>query len=273
MGCTKDMNRKTERAFTLVELSIVLVILGLLVGGVLTGQSLIRASELRAIATEKDKFTTAFNAFRDKYFALPGDMKDAYKFWGSDCGTDTADYNDGCNGNGDGFIFAYAESNSAILLENLKAWEHLARAGLIEGSYDGVGKGNSGVVADPSNSPTSKFQSSIWLVNARAGDGGMQGYSNAYPYINSTYLVLGMQSTNGSWFVSNLQMTNSEAWNIDTKIDDGYATTGKMNGRWEEGTCADYTSHTATLHGEDPYGIQETAASPTGNCILYFNIK
>lgn len=40
-------------AFTLVELSIVLVILGLLVGGVLSGQSLIRASELRSVATEK----------------------------------------------------------------------------------------------------------------------------------------------------------------------------------------------------------------------------
>ena len=64
-----------QRGFTLVELSIVLVILGLLVGGVLSGQSLIRAAELRAVSTEHSKFVTAMNSFRDKYFAAPGDMK------------------------------------------------------------------------------------------------------------------------------------------------------------------------------------------------------
>ena len=60
-----------QSAFTLVELSIVLIIVGLLVGGVLTGQALIRAAELRAITTEKDKYITTLYAFRDKYQALP----------------------------------------------------------------------------------------------------------------------------------------------------------------------------------------------------------
>ncbi|MFM9890490.1 MAG: type II secretion system protein, partial [Rickettsiales bacterium] len=69
--------------FSLVELSIVLVILGLLTGGILSGQSLIRAAELRSVSTEYNRYVTAVQTFRDKYFALPGDMTNAQSFWGS----------------------------------------------------------------------------------------------------------------------------------------------------------------------------------------------
>jgi prepilin-type N-terminal cleavage/methylation domain-containing protein len=70
-----------RNGFSLVELSIVLVILGLLVGGVLSGQNLIRASELRKYITLQNQYRTAISAFRDKYFALPGDMTNATAFW------------------------------------------------------------------------------------------------------------------------------------------------------------------------------------------------
>ena len=76
-------NHAPASGFTLVELSIVLVILGLLVGGVLTGQSLIHAAELRAVTTEHDKFVTAINTFRDKYMALPRRMSNAVRYWGA----------------------------------------------------------------------------------------------------------------------------------------------------------------------------------------------
>ncbi|MFZ4540565.1 MAG: pilus assembly FimT family protein [Rickettsiales bacterium] len=74
--------RTQQRAFSLVELSIVLVILGLLVGGILSGQALIRASELRAVVTEYNRHAVDTKTFRDKYFALPGDMANATSFWG-----------------------------------------------------------------------------------------------------------------------------------------------------------------------------------------------
>lgn len=73
---------ETEFAFSLVELSIVLVILGLLVGGVVAGQSLIRAAELRSVSTDYQRFLTATLTFRDKYFALPGDFTMASRVWG-----------------------------------------------------------------------------------------------------------------------------------------------------------------------------------------------
>ena len=93
-------------AFSLVELSIVLVILGLLVGGILGGQSLIRAAELRSVAVDKDKFTTAINAFRVKYSAIPGDMTNATDYWGTfstdniTCAYDLHPGTQTCNGNG-----------------------------------------------------------------------------------------------------------------------------------------------------------------------------
>jgi prepilin-type N-terminal cleavage/methylation domain-containing protein len=68
--------RGFENAFTLIEMSIVLVIIGLIVGGVLVGQNLISASGVRATITQIEKYNTATNTFRGKYGYLPGDIKD-----------------------------------------------------------------------------------------------------------------------------------------------------------------------------------------------------
>ena len=74
-------SKSTEPAltagFTLIELSVVLVIIGLIVGGVLVGQDLIRAATLQAQITQIQKFNTAANTFRLKFNALPGDVANA----------------------------------------------------------------------------------------------------------------------------------------------------------------------------------------------------
>ena|ERR1035438_7413282 len=64
------------RGFTLIELSIVLVIIGLIVGGVLVGQDLIRAAGARAQISQIERYNAAVNTFRGKYGYLPGDIKD-----------------------------------------------------------------------------------------------------------------------------------------------------------------------------------------------------
>ncbi|PZU43073.1 MAG: prepilin-type cleavage/methylation domain-containing protein, partial [Sphingomonas sp.] len=68
---------RQTHGFSLVELSIVLVILGLLTGGILGGQSLIRAAEIRSIGVDFNRFSTATYTFRDKYMGLPGDITNA----------------------------------------------------------------------------------------------------------------------------------------------------------------------------------------------------
>jgi prepilin-type N-terminal cleavage/methylation domain-containing protein len=66
--------RNPHRGFTLIELSIVLVIIGLNVGGVLVGQNLIAAAAARATVTQIERYNTAADTFLSKYGNLPGDL-------------------------------------------------------------------------------------------------------------------------------------------------------------------------------------------------------
>lgn len=113
-------------AFTLIELSIVLVVIGLLVGGILVGRDLIKAAEIRSVAAQIEQFNTAVNVFRNKYDCLPGDCAHA----------GTAGFDATSNGNGDGII-GYSLHPTCDGFSNLCAteqatfWYHLNAAGLI----------------------------------------------------------------------------------------------------------------------------------------------
>jgi prepilin-type N-terminal cleavage/methylation domain-containing protein len=114
--------RKQQAGFTLIEIAIVLVIIGLLLGGVLKGQELITAARVRNLISTQDGVKAAYFGFLDRYRALPGDYGNA-TINIPNCGA--------CqNGNGDGQILL----NGAIL-ESISAWEHLSKAGFITGSY------------------------------------------------------------------------------------------------------------------------------------------
>ena len=67
------IQKQTEKGFTLVELAIVLVIIGLLVGGVLAGQDLIKSAKLQKGVKQITELNTATNTFQTKYGQLPGD--------------------------------------------------------------------------------------------------------------------------------------------------------------------------------------------------------
>ena len=220
-----------NRAFSLVELSIVLVILGLLVGGILAGQSLIRAAELRGVTTGYDRITVAMHAFRDKYMALPGDLPIATRFWlkqtaGADCVSysGAAQGSPGaCDGNGDGYFnAAVAGSQSG---EIFQFWRQLALAGLIEGNFTGqAGSGGGAHAIINTNVPSGKISSSGYTLSyfdmRPSGDG------NNYGMNYGNQITFG--GANAGVDTSSPIIRPEEAWNIDTKMDDGKPGTGRL---------------------------------------------
>lgn len=219
-----------RRAFSLVELSIVLVILGLLVGGVLSGQSLIRAAELRSVSSDYARYVAATQSFRDKYFALPGDMTNATQFWGSAGGTggdaacftgQTAAARNTCNGNGDGQIFGVT---GVVYGERFASWKHLANAGLVEGSYTGSN-------GDVPASPTYVAQPGTNVPAAKLSQGFFDiVYERPSPsqYAAATSVNVNVIAIYGAGSTTFGILRPEEAWNIDTKLDDGSPVYGKV---------------------------------------------
>lgn len=120
--------RKLNHAFTLIELSMVLVIIGLIAGGVLAGKSLIKAAEIQKTITMVSTIQSSTNAFKLKYEALPGDIANASDYGFSQSGWSSY-YGYGTNGNGDGIIQSHIWA-SASWQEYTNFFLHLKDAGL-----------------------------------------------------------------------------------------------------------------------------------------------
>ena len=88
---------KNKVGFTLVELSIVLVIIGLVIGGVMVGRDLIETSKIRAQITQISDIETQINTFRLKYNCLPGDCTNATTVIGASFNSYTINDGDGDN--------------------------------------------------------------------------------------------------------------------------------------------------------------------------------
>ncbi len=245
---------KLSKGFTLVELSIVIIIIGFLIAGVSAGQSLIQSAQYNKLISDIHQYDTAFMGFYNRYSAIPGDMKNAESFWGSAAAIDAIPTGTQTwNGNGNGFI-------DNVSNESLRAWQHLVNAGLINGQFNGVSAGGS-----------SYNDVAIVGVNIPASPLKQTGYN--------------LWSTDGSWFfvpaglgahhdifvgtpVPGLPgsayarvFTPQEAMLIDAKIDDGKPLTGRVYSNIDfnwDGNCVD---------GFD-YNLSYTAAACLPNFIL-----
>lgn len=207
--CPGLIRRNSQQGFTLVELAIVMVIVGLILGGVFKGQSLIDSARVRSISTEISGIRTAWYSFQERYRSLPGDFKNA------SMQIDSAAQ----PGNGNGRI-----DDSR---ERAGVWQQLSLAGFIHGSFDGsqssVGSAND-VVCGPSTCPQNPFNGYYKIsYSAQAADAA----GPAHEIYTGAQIPVNILSQ------------------LDIKLDDGIATAGRFrvhraftetctrNGEWD----------------------------------------
>jgi prepilin-type N-terminal cleavage/methylation domain-containing protein len=213
----------SKGGFTLVELSIVLVIIGLLIGGVLVGQSLISSAENNRIIKDVQQYNIAVQLFYSRFKALPGDYRGGISVLG-------ASY----SGNGDGTINKWA--TIASRQEGVTMFTHMSRAGVLKQTFIDTG--------------INELTPTAWLgVNIpKLGDGrtivgtGEDVYGNALstaPPVNGlcttqNYFRLARPKLVGNggygWTpqIALDALTPIDARSIDAKVDDGNASTGKV---------------------------------------------
>lgn len=252
------------RGFTLVELSIVLVILGLITGGIMAGQNLIRAAEVRSISVDFDRYRTALNAFQTQYSATPGDMIDATAYWGKDAAacnghTGTAGTPGTCNGNGNNIVDGASGANATG--EYFQAWKQLQLAGFIEGGYSGRA-GASGAThhACPANCPSGRLSNSGW---GYIGWGYISGMGGLFDGNYGNSFVFGAMSTIEP---NAATLTPKEAANIDTKLDDGMPALGVVAVRMRP-NC---TNMTAALADSTRFDAVYNLGNSSTVCALVF---
>lgn len=140
---------RKQTGFTLIEIAIVLVIIGLLLGGVLKGQELITSARVRNLISQQDGIKAAYFGFLDRFRALPGDYSQA--------SVNIANVLAAADGNGNGQIVSAA--NGSTIDEHIAAWDHLSKAGFINGSFT-----YAATPETPASAPTNPYVRFIRVV-------------------------------------------------------------------------------------------------------------
>jgi prepilin-type N-terminal cleavage/methylation domain-containing protein len=197
------MQKRKQSGFTLVEIAIVLVIIGLLIGGVLKGRELITNAKIKRVENDFSGVSAAIYAYQDRYGVLPGDDPAASTRFSGTWGA--AD-----NGDGDGDV-AGAWNSSDNTDESRLMWKHLRGAGLIAGpvdasdaSYDQPRNAFGGLIGVDAGLYNTSGQNIVFgaipgdiaqIIEARGDDGvpstgGIQAHASETAYaIDSTYDV------------------------------------------------------------------------------------
>ena len=216
MGKNIVQARKSEAGFTLVELAIVMIIIGLLIGGVLKGQELIANAQVAATISQVKGFDAATSTFRDVYDGVPGDIAAARL---PNCvvncippaanlGNGRVDANFGAVPAGEGLAF----------------WLQLNAADLVSGVNE-----NGAAVTFGGQMPS-----------AELGGGYMVDFTNALAELPVVYNAAGAIPRAGHYIAlaanpvaiaaGNVGLTPSQGFRIDRKMDDGAADTGIVRG-------------------------------------------
>ncbi len=221
-----------NHGFTLIELSIVLVIIGLIVGGILTGQDLIHAATIQKQVKQLQDYQEAFNTFRLKYNCIPGDCGNATTFFGNTDSFGNTIYNGNDNGQIDtnnGSNYNAPGVNYINCKEMWGAYQQLAAATLIDFVPKNPGAGKIGNDMPPlklNDTTGFVFGASYNFTNTAGRNPDISSYQRG-----TNWLWLAMCNTSSSTWDSQCAIfTAYEAQMIDKKIDDGMPLSGSFFG-------------------------------------------
>lgn len=268
-----DLRIVRSHGFTLIEITVVITILALLIGGIVFGRNMVRGANVRSVLIDMQTALVGVRSFRDKYGYLPGDFPDATLVWGKDntnCAghSGTAATPGTCNGDGNGkFGLSFGPST-----EHYRVWDHLARAGFWQGSWPGIASiapGQSVAGDNPGiNIPVSAYQFKGYrtlaykLLHVQGSAGDLYNLEDRGNYF---FMAGGINACCGAPYIDSGSVTPPDSYMIDTKMDDGRPDLGKLqikNSYW--GGCA--TSSTS------PAAYRLTRDDSTGACPLLYNM-
>ncbi len=232
-GLSKVSSKNKQGGFTLIEIAIVLVIIGLLLGGVLKGQELINTARVRALNNTVDGITAAWFSFQDRYRAFPGDYTQAtVNLPGITVDPDG-------NGNGNGQVDTDPERNNV--------WVHLEAAGYITGGYN-----------DETLSVAPDYSCGV----AQCPDNGFgSGMSLSHGELRQA-----QTGTNAHELITGQGIPVEVLAELDRKVDDGQAGSGAMQLGIDAAGWTGTAEACQNTDDDNLYGVQE----PSSNCAAVF---
>lgn len=291
------MKPASNNGFTLVEISIVLVVIGLLVGGILVGRDLINAAELRGTISQIQKYNSAVNTFHTKFGGLPGDLSPdlavAFGFTNR-AGTQG-------RGDGNGLIDGINEmnNNQCFNQESAMFWNDLSVANLIDGHFTGAKNQDfvnppTVLFTDlPTMFPAAKLGRNNYVIVGSIGSGFTESGTNYF-------MIMGFQAAGidvidggagfGIWETTLGNITPIEAYNIDMKMDDGMPNTGIVQnhgnsvgypipfsnpGNWQAAPGIWYCTMggTSATDPADTYNLTPANGGTNQTCMLRFRFN
>jgi prepilin-type N-terminal cleavage/methylation domain-containing protein len=223
-----------QSGFTLVEIAIVLVIIGLLVGGLLKGQELINSARVRNLADTVSGIQAAYFGFLDRYRRVPGDWDAASASTAIGVTVNNPPISPQTN-NG-----RIDNPNDELWREPNALWEQLAKAGFIQGSYAGT---NAAPTQSNGLAPPNAFNAP--MVVGRTGD-----YQDTAAPATRLHLIIGR-------FIPVKVMRE-----LDVKVDDGQPRTGTLRAVVDATTK--FTG-TPAWGGHDSACVDSTTTPPSWN--------
>ena len=204
--------KRMQKGFTLVEIAIVLVIIGLLLGGILKGQEMITQAKIKNVVADFSGISAAYYGYQDRYRAIPGDDQGATARWAGAVqsvaplagnGVVSGTYNNACP------VPLVAASPESCMW-----WDHLRRAGFVAGSGGGQ-----------------PFNAVAGMLGVQTGD----GQTPTGPALGGAAGVGGFASL----IVCSANLPDKIAIAVDTQMDDGVRNTGTVRGQLQAGPNPD----------------------------------